>query len=64
MTNNEELLKHQVSAAKMQFQLRMFAVEQAVKVTLQDEAMYAGSTLKLADQIYKFVTTGEVAQGI
>jgi hypothetical protein len=44
--------------------IRMFSVEEAVKVTLQDEAMYAGSTLKLADQIYKFITTGEVAQGI
>ena len=57
MTNEEQ-------TAQIQFQLRMFAVEQAVKVTLQDEAMYAGSTLKLADQIYKFITTGEVAQGI
>ena len=57
MTNEEQ-------TAQIQFQLRMFAVEQAVKVTLQDEAMFAGSTLKLADQIYKFITTGAVAQGI
>lgn len=57
MTNEEQV-------TQMQFELRKFAVEQAVKVTLQDEAMYAGSTLKLADQIYKFITTGAVAQGI
>lgn len=56
--NNQEV------TAQLQFQLRMFCVEQAVKVTLQDEAMFAGSTLKLAEHIYKFITTGEVAQGI
>jgi hypothetical protein len=57
MTNTEQ-------ATQIEMQLRMFAVEQSVKLTLQDEAMFAGSTLKLADQIYKFITTGAVAQGI
>jgi len=40
--------------------LRMTAMDLAVKLTLRDEALFAGSTISFADRIYKFISTGEV----
>lgn len=40
--------------------LRLSCVDLAIKLTLQDEALFAGSTIGFADRIYKFVTTGAV----
>ena len=41
-------------------QLRARSVELAVELTLKDEALFAGSTIRFADRIYKFINTGEV----
>jgi hypothetical protein len=40
--------------------LRLTCVDLAIKLTLQDEALFSGSTLSFASRIYKFVTTGVV----
>jgi len=40
--------------------LRLQCVELAIKLTLKDEALFAGGMIEYADRIHHFITTGEV----
>lgn len=40
--------------------LRLQCVELAIKLTLKDEALFAGGMLDYASRIHNFITTGEV----
>jgi len=40
--------------------LRLQCVELAIKLTLKDEALFAGGMLEYASRIHNFITTGDV----
>jgi hypothetical protein len=40
--------------------LRLQCVELAIKLTLKDEALFAGGMIEYASRIHNFVTTGNV----
>lgn len=42
--------------------LRLQCVELAIKLTLKDEALFAGGMLDYADRIHTFITTGETSK--
>lgn len=42
--------------------LRLQCVELAIKLTLKDEALFAGGMIEYADRIHNFITTGEVSK--
>lgn len=41
--------------------MRLTAVDLAIKLTLKDEALFAGGMIDYANRIYNFVKTGEVS---